>query len=102
MKTGIKESAHVINGLLNLFCRGDDKVERWHLALWQAAYDLLGLRVRAGLGEYNGVSTLRVSGPDQVRAFNFTVLVTAHYLLDSTHEDMEAMVRRLMEEYRRV
>ncbi|MDP3772477.1 MAG: hypothetical protein Q8Q94_03865 [bacterium] len=41
-----------------------------------------------------------MSGPDQVRAFNFTVLVTAHYRLDSTHEHMEAMVRRFMEQYR--
>lgn len=49
MKVGTKEFSHVIDGLLNLLCGGDGEVEWWRLALWQAAYDLLGLRARGNL-----------------------------------------------------
>lgn len=99
---GKKEASKVVDSVLHLLCRGDDKAEQWHIALWQRAYNCMGLRARAELGDYNGTPTVRVSGPDMVLAFNFTVLVTAHYCLDSTHEHMEMMVRRFIEEYRRV
>jgi hypothetical protein len=97
-----KKACGVVDGILNLLCRGDDPAEQWHVALWQGAYDLMGIRACAELGDYNGRPTVRLSGPDHVLALNFNVMVMAHYSLDRTRRDMEAVVEALMRKYRRV